>query len=214
MNAHAATDPEALAVLPDKDFNAFLDSLMFKLYDTVKAQKPSFIVPTLTLYRRGDYKEPYQAVSHAVPPTQDIDQIATMEVLGASAAAEFNDGRIPVAAFLVTMGQKQTPAIGTELDENQIRESTQEVVLISGATIDGRISQAIYVVSRDRKQNIGKVDLKIYVPSRPQQSEKSVITSPLLAAFYSGYANKYIEVRKEQQSADGGPRHGDIILPS
>lgn len=214
MNAQAATDPEAQRVVSDKDFNMFLDQLMFKLYDAVKGEKPKYIVPVMTMYRRGDYTEPFQVASHAIPPTPDTDQIATMEVLGASAAANFKDGRIPVAAFLITMGQKQTPKIGSELSEQQIRDNSQEVILISGATIDGRVSQAIYSVARDKERNISKIDLKVYVPSRPQHTEKSTITNPLLAAFYAGYAAKYSEIRDKQLAEDGGPRHGDIILPN
>lgn len=214
MSAHAASDPEAEKVVSSKDFDAFLDQLMFRLYDTIKEHNPRYVIPTMTMYRRANYTEPFQVASHQIPPTADTDQLATMQVLGASAAANFDDGRIPVAVFLVTMGQKQTPKIGTELNAQEIQENSQEVIMISGATIDGRMSRALYNIARDDQRNIVKIDLKYYMPSRPQYTEKSTVTNPLLAAFYQGHAAKYAEIRDKQMAEDGGPRNGDIILPN
>lgn len=209
-----SVDQEAQSVIADKDFDNFLDQLMFKLYDTVQEYTPAFIIPTLTTFRRANYGEEFKVFTVEVPPTQADKQIATLETIGASAADGFSDGTVPAAAFLITEGKKLNPKLGTELSEKEIRDSEEEVILVSGATIDGRLCKAIYLVTRNDKDRIVGIDLKVYIPARQQQTEKSTLVDPLLEAFYRGYVLKYAAIAEAQRAEDGGERHGDFILPT
>lgn len=217
MQAHAAQaipdrDEEAERVIATRDFDGFLDQLMFNLYDAIRGEpKPHFINPTVTMYRRLDYEEPFDVKSTEVPNVPLAAQADAFMKLGIS-AAQIEDGRIPAAAFLVTMGYKTTPQLGTELDEEQLKANQQEVVIIAGATIDGRLNQAIYSVKREDKAIAG-VDLTIYVPSRKSVTEKSKLENGLLAAFYQGYTAEYHAQAQKRKEQEGGERHGGFIVP-
>lgn len=208
------TDLEAQDVIADADFDNFLDQLMFKLYDTVQAHTPKFIIPTVTTFRRANYGDDFRVYTVEVPATAADKQIPQLESIGASAADGFNDGSVPAAAFLITQGLKVEPKLGTELSAEDIKDNQREVILVSGATIDGRLCKSIYEVARSKDNRITGIDLKVYIPSRQQRTEKSVLTDPLLEAFYRGYVLRYSEMADARRNADGGDRHGDLILPT
>lgn len=208
MNTTDPVQDESELMLPSQDFNYFLDQMMYRAFDVVKDEKPTHITPTLTMYRRGDYDSDYSIASRQIPPIQSTEQIAVMETLGQSAATDFNDGSVAVCVFLITMGVKQPPKIGESLTEKEVADNATEVLLISGASLDGRTCQSIYTVQRNEDQRIVALDLHMYIPSREQYTEKSTMSNPLLAAFYNGYVTKYTEVKKGK-----GNSNGDILLP-
>lgn len=196
-------------ILPDADFNAFLDQLMYSLYDNVIGTKNQiqFVQPSLTIYMRDNYDKDYQVATHPIPPTEADKQIETLMYLGASAANIMQKKTHPVAVFLVTMGQKQKSAT------DQGDTDTGEAVLILGMSVDGRVCQAIYDVKRNEKSKaIAKIDLKAYVPTRQAETNNSKIINPLLEAFYTGFTT-YREHSAEAPVEDKENRNGDIILP-
>ena len=211
MSATASQEPENVEteeLIPIEDLNSFLDQFMFRSYDIIKKQKPKTIIPVITVYLRGDSPK-YDVASRQVPPTVETEQIATMQAMGISTAKEFTSGgQVPVCAFLTTLGIRQQSKVGTDLTEKELADNANEVLLISGATLDGRICQAVYDVSRNKKGNIIELKLQLYMPPRPVVTEKSGVSNPLLAAFYSGFIEEYTNIRSE-----GGKRNGDIILP-
>lgn len=215
MEAHAATNQadNPQDIISDAQFNGFLDGLMGKLYDTVQEHKPKGITPAITMYRRRDYDEPFDVRSLAMPPVEIDQQFAVFEQAGKSSAM-IADGRIPVATFLVTMGVRTPPKVeGKELTQADVEVATEEVCIIAGATIDGRMAQSVYSLRRDKVNSIVKIDLSSYIPARPMDDVNEQMRIGLLDAFYNGHRAQYIENIDKQREKEGGTSHGGFIVP-
>lgn len=225
QDAHAADIPQedqdlayeqdAQRTISDQEFDGFLDDIMGRLYDSIKEHKPQQLAPTLTMYRRRDYGQPFQANATQVPPVDEAHQIPTFEQLGASAAEmTVKDGHVPVAAFMVSLGHKVPPQqIGGGLTAQDLENKAEEVIMICGTTIDGRVNQAIYKLSRNTEKRITAVDLHLYVMARKQKTVQSTLRNGYLEAFYRGHAAGYNALMEQRNKTEGGTKHGDFIIP-
>jgi len=162
-------------IISDQEFNGLLENNAAYLRQYFKNGKTVGFMPTLVLFDREQYDQKFSLniVRLASDDAFESHKYQIMRLAGIKYGSNQPDHEYTAAAFFV---YRSAAARFQKKDK-------QEIIICSGATIDGRTNAGIFIVCRGKNNWI--FDLK---PAKNFDTDAEEVSSDLLQAFWQGYA--------------------------